>query len=206
MFGNDSRTYNWVAPAAGFIVDPLIPNAGGPVLNEGIRNNDFSLPLPTVTCETEQPVVQGQFDAFTADCPCDDGISLNQWSTCRLFAVSSCGTVTSSVPNDVWDGLMSKGIGTWTDPTVYPGRESLHLQQGFFEYEDACGAPINRYFMKGVHTQNGWEPFRFIGTTLVPVSDRFIDLGSAIPLSATPFTPAVGRRFLSDRMIAVNVD
>jgi len=205
VFGNDGRTYNWVAPAAGFVVDPLVANAGGVVLNEGIRNNDFSMPLAMI-CETEQPILQGQFDAFASDCPCQDGPAVAQWSTCRLFAVSDCGTTLSSVPNDVWDGLLSKGIGFWTDPAVYPGRETLHLQQGFFDYEDGCGAPLNRYYMKGVHTQNGWLTFRFNGTALSPVSDRFIDLGSAIPLSATPFTPAVGRRYLSDRMIAVNVE
>lgn len=205
VFGNDGRTYNWVAPAAGFVVDPLVANASGPVLNEGIRDNDFSMPLDLI-CNTEQPIGQGQFDAFAADCPCKDGPAVNQWSLCRLFAVSNCGTTIASVPNDVWDAFLSKGIGFWTDPLVYPGREFLHLQQGFFDYQDGCGTPLNRYYMKGVHTQAGWLTFRFIGATLAPVSDRFIDLGTAIPLSATPFTPAVGRRYLSDRMIAVNVD
>ena len=44
------------------------------------------------------------------------------------------------------------------------------------------------------------------GTSLTPVSDRFIDLGSAIPLSGNPNVVAIGQRYISDRMMHLNVD
>ena len=203
-FGN-ARSYSWVAPAAGFVPNPLLPIAEGSIVNDGIRDYDFSMPLANI-CTAEQPVAQGNHFKTDEYCPCLSANALPQFTISRLNAVSICGTSVSSITEGIWPGHLSKSIGRWTDPTTYPGTESLHLQQGFFAYQDGCTGIDNRYYMKGVQTQGGYDVLDFEGTILVPVSNRLIDLGSAIPLSLNPFTPAVGRRYVSDRMVYLNVD
>lgn len=204
-FGNQ-KTYNWVGPSAGFVLDPSLAVAEGDIITDGMRDFDFTMPLSDI-CTTKQPLAQGAHFQSDKFCRCtDDPTVPPQITVSRLSCVSTCGSSAASVTVDVWPGLLSKSIGRWTDASVYPGVESLHLQQGFFQYTEGCAGAMFRYFCKGTHTQGGYPTFRFDGTSLVPVSDRFIDLGSAIPLSADPMIPAVGRRYISDRMMYLNVE
>lgn len=204
-FGN-LKTYNWVGPSAGFVLDPSLPVAEGDILNDGMRDFDFTVPLPDI-CRAKQPVAQGAHFVSSQFCRCTNDTTVPpQITVSRLSSVSLCNSSAASVTVDVWPGLLSKSIGSWTDPGVYPGVETLHLQQGFFQYTEGCAGDMFRYFCKGAHTQGGYETFKFVGTSLVPVSDRFIDLGSAIPLSGDTSTPAVGRRYISDRMMYLNVE
>lgn len=202
------RSYTWVGPAAGFVCDTNIPTAQGPINCEAFRNNDFNMPLAQI-CQFEQPIVGGGIGNQGEFCPCNVAAG-TQYKVQQFDAATVCMSVANSTSVAAWPGLVGKSIGTWTDPMVYPGRESLHIERGHASYTDGCTNTQSRPYFIGVQTQGGFTTSKIVvvaggGISLVPVSDRLIDLGNAT-LPNLNAAPQIGKLSISDRLIYFNVD
>lgn len=196
-------SYTWVGPSAGFVIDTTTPAASGSATVGAMRNSDFTMPLPLI-CQNEQPLTSALIGSDLAYCPCSSAAF--QYKPQRLLTSSSCGSTSETVPVDVWPGLVGKAIGFWTDPTVYPGRETVHIERGFADYFDSCEADDFRPYFIGVQTQGGFETYDilFTGDT-VEVSDQLLDLTNAT-WPGTASDPRIGKLSIADRMISLFID
>jgi hypothetical protein len=198
-----NRSYSWVGPNAGFVINTTTPGISGTATCDALRNFDFTMPLPDI-CQFEQPGATALISTDTEYCPCSslDG----QYKVQRMMVSSACGTVGETSPVDVWPGLVTKALGFWTNPAAYPYRESVHIERGFKSYTDGCDGVDYRPYFIGVQTQNGSEVYKIDGSGgTTPVSNSLIDLGNAT-WPGTASNPRIGRLSISDRMIQLNVD
>jgi len=201
---NRNRSYNWVGPAPGFVCEPNVPVAEGPIRCEAFRRFDFTQPLNMI-CETEQPISQGQIETIGEFCPCGPAVAVAQYKIQALTASTVCNSFAGTTPVEVWSGLLGKSIGFWTDPDVYPGLERLHLSRGFFDYADGCGLAGGLEYFLGVQTQGGFDTWKIILGDLTPVPNRLIDLGNA-KRSVQGGPPVIGKRYVTDKLMYFNVE
>ncbi len=198
-----TRSYTWVGPAAGFVCDTTVPTATGTTSEDAFRNFDFTMPLPMI-CQFEQPVDSGTIDNAGDYCPCST--TGGQYKIQRFDARTMCQSSAFSTTFGPWEGLVGKSIGFWTDPGVYPGTESVHIERVHTEYNDPCSTTfMTRPYFIGVQTQGGFDTHKLTGTVPTPVSNRLIDLGSAT-FPSTSSAPRIGKFSVSDKMIHLNVD
>ncbi len=199
-----TRSYSFIGPAAGFVCDVNVPTAQGPINCEAFRNNDFTQPLAAI-CQFEQPIQGGGIGNQGTFCPCSPNAP-GQYSIQQFDAGTICMSVANSTQVDVWPGLVGKSLGFWTDPTVYPGTERLHIERGHTSYTDGCTGVQTRPYFIGAQTQGGFPTFKLDPTgALVPVSSQLIDLGDATFLNQNS-QPRIGKLSISDKMIYLNVN
>ncbi|MBI1851944.1 MAG: hypothetical protein HYR85_16525, partial [Planctomycetes bacterium] len=133
------QSYVFVGPGAGFVIDSsaLPPSIGGGS-QEAVRHNRWAN-LPAI-CEFEEPVTQAAIDVVRQFCPCSTNTAAPpQYLESVLSVSSACGSAyRTSLPSPF--PSVQKRIGLWTDPTVFPGRESLLFDQFFLDTIDGCAA------------------------------------------------------------------
>ncbi len=195
-------SYDFVGPANGFVVDPSSPPLSfGGIAQEAVRKNDWAA-APAI-CLLEEPV-QGVMDFGIPYCPCETGSSGgSQFLTAFLQAQGNCGTTLALAPNAPIP-LVRKRVGNWTNGAIYPGVESLLLEQGFLTFNDGCGSgSLPDQYFKGVETLGGFPAFH-IGPALTPLGQHFQDLGSA-NRSPGNVSPKVGAPYVTHYILNLNI-
>jgi hypothetical protein len=171
-----TRSFDWVWPSLGFVVDP----SSGPVsigqgsTFESIRKNNFAL-APSV-CQFEERIVQANVTPLSPLCPCASASPSLQYIPTDANGMSGCNTSFRTSPNVPFP-FFQKRIGSWTDPTTFPGFEFLLFDMGFIDYIDGCGPGFpTQQFFEGVETIRGWPAMTYTGA---PLPLQFEDWGSS---------------------------
>ena len=207
------RSYAIVAPHSA--VQPFVPmNAvasGGPLIGEATRNVNSSSP-PLGVCTVEDEVIIGDMTVFGAGCICSFSTTPNQQTLRKLEGQNAClnaagiqGAFTSvdlGFPTFPWLHLVSTSLGSWTTPTVYPGKEFCWVDEGVFAIQDACTGDFAE-IKYGGSTRDGWMPLLPVGVVL----DDFTDLADnySAPLFGPYPGPFVGSVRPSNHLLYVNV-
>lgn len=170
------RAYTFVGPAGGFVPGPLQPVEFGPITQEAMRR--FDVPpagaLGPVNCVFEERIANGSIDPLQQFCLCSPAGSQAQWVQSFLFATGVCGSSVRTIPGT--EQFLSMGIGSWTNPAVYPGQELLRWNFGFYDTFDACTGVSGPEAFFGVSTFKGFPAFEItaagVGAPLLPT---FVD-------------------------------
>jgi len=194
------RSYNFVGPAAGFVITSALPPEVGSTGFEAVRRIDLPYAGVVPICYFEEPI-QSDLLLRLERCICGPATAPNQYAYSDLRITGTCGTLvlsTSMFPK----GFLSKAIGAWTDPTVFPGEEELRWNMGGYEYGDCTGITRPEAFF-GVTTMKGWIALQ-ITSTLPPITLplTFVDQSNAIKFPAT--TSTLNIAYLSDHVINLN--
>lgn len=188
-----NRSYAIVAPhtAAQPFLPMNLPAPGGALVNEAMRNtnNPFVPGLCTVEDRISlgnlAPVGQGCFAPFAVAPPQYTIRVFNGQGSCPnaagLLAQFSAQNI--AFPTLPWVFLVTTSIGTWTNPTLWPGNEAVWVDEGLFRTRDVCAGGDNYEVYYGASTQMGFP----INTT-VPVTPNY----SFIDIADNYSTPAAG--------------
>ncbi|MBI3844175.1 MAG: hypothetical protein HY292_05990 [Planctomycetes bacterium] len=172
-----SRSYTWVGPSAGFVIDPVnttFSNGTAAPNQDSIRKNRWTA-IPSI-CSFREPLQISSVIPQGALCPC--GAGGTQYDRSIFRVVGQCGTNVSAgfafpIP------FIQKRIGRWTSATAYPGLQELVLDEGYVSYQDGCTATTLTQYLQGVETIGGFLPFRAAQPPLVPLDRQFEDLATA---------------------------
>ena len=169
------RSYTFVGPGAGFVVSPIVPGEGGGSPFGAVRRVTRVAGSFNLTCETRERIDHflQPMDRF---CLCQG--NFEQWQISSIQAGGGCGS-SFAAQNAFIPGFLSMGIGGWTDPTTYPGVESLRWNAAGYQYFDGCDGVSREEVFFGVTTIEGYAAFDVgtFGGTALPLT--FIDQGNA---------------------------
>lgn len=164
-----TRSFSFVGPGAGFSVSSTGTAQGnGPITQEAVRWNRWSN-APAI-CTLEEPAT-GTFQALSPFCFCVSGG--NQYIPTNVNATGVCGTNVS--PSPLY-GFYQKRIGSWTNPSVYPGTQDLLFDFGYLAYMNGCNGQFTQEWFEGGETLGGYPKFDFNSMAL---GNQFEDLASA---------------------------
>jgi len=213
--------YAIVAPdnaAQPFDPTALAPARSGALTAEAVRNvNNLLVPG---ACTKEERITNGVHQVLGAACLCPLSLNSNAQAAVHFDGFGSCPDATGIPSNftslQVWNPslglrwyeLIETSIGSWTSPTVYPGREAPILAEGFFFYHDSCAAGVAGVaadtldMMYGAKTVDGFQvlPSPIGGAN----TQNFLDMASNYS-SPGVFLPLLGSTKPSDHLIYVNM-
>lgn len=174
------RSFSFVGPAAGFVAGPLQPTEG--TLSSGFDSVRLRTPTPpplTLACTYEEPVVH-TLTPQTQLCFCGLPGS-NQFLIGDLNIQGPCGiAIRNPSVGPLLPGYVSMGIGSWTNPGVYPGQQSLRWNIGGYDVVDICVGTVLHEVFYGVTTIGGHPAIQIQGGMPTnPLPPIFIDQGSA---------------------------
>ncbi|MFT5049397.1 MAG: hypothetical protein ACI8QZ_000790 [Chlamydiales bacterium] len=174
------RSYSFVGPAAGFIPTALQPIEIGTSSLDAIRRVDLSTSTPM--CQFEEQIDFG-IQPLQEFCLCSGPVpGSQQWVVSDFVLGGACGTSIAS-GGQFLPGFFSMAIGTWTDPTTYPGVEGLRWNYAGNDYVDPCVGLQRSEAFYGVTTLRGNPAFTIpsiAGTASVPLPLTFIDQCNAL--------------------------
>lgn len=192
--------YTYVGPAAGFVPSTALPIEGGSYIDEVVRHMDLPVPGSAQVCYNEEPVGQGDIIPQVQLCVCGNGPF--QYAYAKLRLIGDCGTMVDSIVQFP-KGLVSKSIGLWTDPTTYPGRESIRWLFGGYNYDNCVGIGGGDVFY-GATSFGGFSPFELSASGPgAPLPSTFIDQGNSLKYPAN--TPLYNVEFVSDEIMSINL-
>ena len=166
-----TRSWTFVGPGAGFVVDPVgALTAGGLSGGEAFRWNDWST-APAI-CRAEEPN-NGVFASQGNVCPC--GGAGTQYDNTLLSVAGFCGSTMRTLLLPAVQ-LLQKRVGRWTNAAVFPNLRELAINMGDVDYLNSCNSATSVEFMEGVTTVGGNTAFTYAGT---PLGTQFVDLGSS---------------------------
>jgi hypothetical protein len=170
------RSYSFVAPDAGFVPGPIQPLEGTPFSPfESVRGRAFTPPPVTAVCTFEEPSVHSLFPQQQM---CFCGLpGNNQFLIADLRISTACGTsIANPLVGPFLPGYVSMGLGSWTNPSAYPGVQALRWNIGGYDYLDPCiGTPQHEIFY-GVTTIGGYPATQLVGGSPGgPLPPIFID-------------------------------
>ena len=204
------RSFAIVAPHS--TVQPFVPaNAiasSGPLFGEATRSE-----LPgALVCLVEDPVVAGGLTKLGAGCICSFSATPKQQTVRELKGQTACPTATGvpagfasvdlGFPTFPWLHMVSTSIGFWSNPSVYPGKESCWVEEGVFAVQDACTGDFAE-IKYGASTRQGWA----VSLPIPVVVDDFTDLADnyTAPLFGPYPGPFVGSVYPTEHLLYVNV-
>jgi len=194
------RNYTIVGPSAGFAIGPIQPIASGGTASEAVRR--VRLPAAGVVggCEYEEQIDCG-LQPQQELCVCGFPNAPPQWAVSDLGLGGACGTTVTSPGGPYLPGYLSMGIGSWIDPTKYPGIEALRFSAGGYDYFDPCDGLTRQEVFFGVTTLGGF-PAASINSSGVgsPLPQTFIDQCSSKRGAAT----IMNTPFRSDHFLNLN--
>lgn len=189
------RSFSIVGPAAGFVVsasNPVISN--GPVVQGALRQNNWA--APTI-CTFEEPVTGGNLVPFSDVCFCNTAAA-GQYNMGSLFASGACGSQVAPSP---LGNLNQKRLGGWTNPSVFPGVETLLFDFGWADYADGCIGTLSSEWFEGVETIGGFPAVEFTG---LPLGRQFEDLMSCNAAPSAP-VPLIGAPHFVNYILNLNL-
>jgi hypothetical protein len=181
------RSYSFVAPAASFVPGPLQPIEGTPFSPfDTMRQRTLTLPPATLACTFEEPVVH-TLTPQQQLCFCGAPGS-NQFMFGDLNVQGPCGTALRNPPGGpLLPGFVSMGLGSWTNPNVYPGVQALRWNIGAYDFTDVCLGVMQHEVYYGVTTLGGYQAFQLLGgAPAAPLPPVFIDQQSAHSATGSP--------------------
>lgn len=198
------RAFTFVGPAAGFVIGPLQPVAAGATTLDAMRR--VNLPMfgtIDTLCDFEQPL-QAQLVPQQQFCICGSPNGPTQYVLSQLFAADVCGDFAQTTGGPFLPGYLSMGIGSWTDPTTYPGVEALRWSCGGYDYFEACLGTVRQEVFYGVTTIGGF-PARQITASGpgLPLPPAFVDQANSLK-TADNFTTTMNTPFASDHVLNLN--
>lgn len=189
------RSYTFVGPSAGFVPGPIQPTEGTSFsAYESVRQRITTSVSPAmIQCTFEEPVTH-TLTPQQQVCFCGAPGS-SQFLIADLNVQSACGTAMRNPPSGpLLPGFVSMGLGSWTNPNVYPGQQALRWSVGGYDVIDACtGASVHHVYF-GVTTLGGYQAFELVGGNPGnPLPPVFLDQASSqrpngTPTMNTPFT------------------
>ncbi|MCK6445443.1 MAG: hypothetical protein L6Q99_03545 [Planctomycetes bacterium] len=178
-----TRSYNIIGPGAGFVVAPLNPViSNGPITQGATRGNTWA--TAPMICTFEERA-QGNFAPMADFCSCSTASATPQYNMAQLVSSGVCGT---QVLPSINGPMNQKRLGSWTNPNVYPGIQSLLFDFGWADYIDGCSGALSTEWFEGVETIGGFPAIDFNGLAL---DRQFEDLMSCNKAPTSP-APLVG--------------
>lgn len=194
------RSYTFVGPAAGFVATSLTPIAAGGGPFDAMRS--VAGPIPGTifgqSCLFEERI-QSFLNPITSFCLCGPATAIPQYQISNLGVFSSCGSTVTTPGAPFLPGYVSMGIGTWTNPLVFPGVESLRWTCGGYDHFDACNGITRQEVYFGVLTEGGF-PASIVDITgvTIPLPPFFVDQSNSIRFGATIMNvPYLSEHFLN---------
>lgn len=201
------RSYTMVGPLAGFVATTALPIEAGPITDEAFRPLDLSvLPASGNVCINEERVTQGFINPLQQLCYCAGAAGgAPQFAQSDIGAQGACGTSLSTSPAAFPSGFISKAIGMWTLPGIYPGPEILRINVGGYNYQDPCRPRASQEFFYGVTTFRGFNPSRINcgGGIGAPLPFTFVDQGNSLRFPG--FAPLQNTAYVSDIILNFNL-
>ncbi len=204
--GNFHRGHSFtlVGPSAGFSISPAGPVENGGTNLEVLRRVELPSPASaTGACIYEEPLRSAFAETVRQFCLCGGGAgATRQYNFSTLRGHSICGTIFDST-STILPGLISKGIGNWTDPSVYPGVEYVRWNVGSYVYTDRCTDVTRREVFYGVTTFRGFDAFQLLtGGGGADLPETFLDQANALRFPANATVANVP--YVSDHVINFN--
>ena len=198
-----NRSYTFVGPAAAFALGSTGPVEGGSTGSDALRRVPFASGAPS-GCEFEQQV-QSTLTPQAQFCYCGPVAAPPQFHVADLVASTPCGTSITTPGGPLAPGYMSMGIGSWTDPTAYPGLESVRWTVGNYDYGDPCSSTLRNELFFGVTTQGGFQGVTIPsnGSLPMPLPPTFVDQGNALRNVGTG-SPGTNIPYKTDHLINLN--
>lgn len=208
-----NRSYAIVAPhtAAQPFMPMNLPAPGGPLVNEAMRNtqNPFAPGLCTVEDRISLgnliPVGQGCFAPFAVAPPQYTIRVFNGQGSCPNTAglVASFSAQNIAFPTLPWVFLVTTSLGTWTNPTVWPGNEAVWVDEGLFRTRDVCNGVDAYEVYYGASTQMGFPVTSAPGVT---PNYSFIDIADnySTPVTGPNLLPILGHVMKTEHLIYAN--
>ena len=134
-------------------------------------------------------------------CVCKPSSASLQYSYSNLSLGGICGTALSSTLQFP-KGFISKGIGSWTNPSAYPFVEDLRWNMGGYRYVDCAGVVRGEVFY-GATTMGGNQAFEitFAGVG-APLPPTFVDQGNSL---TTNLITTMNGQYVTDHILNVNL-
>lgn len=200
------RTYSFVGPAASFVPGPLVATEpGGAGVFEDIRG--LRIPPPGVAapieCEFEEQI-QYVLDPLTDVCLCVTASPFLQYRIANLSVFGACGTTLTTPGAPFLPGYVSMSVGSFVDPTTYPGVEDVRWTAGGYRRDDPCtGITMDEVYF-GATTIGGYPAFQVLtGPPGGPLPLIFIDQANSRRLNFP--SPLMNTPFLSDQILNLNL-
>lgn len=194
------RSYSFVGPAAGFVPSPNEPSEGGGAF-ESVRRVEL-FPADTF-CNFEEPAQAG-LSPFNQVCLCGPVGSSLQWTMGDLSIGGACGTFVNTPGGPFLPAYLSMSLGSWTDPTVFPGVETLRYTASGLDYFDPCTGVVKQEVFYGVTTMRGWDAFGVVSSGVRgPLPPTFVDQANALRRSDLT-TTWMNVLYVSDHIITLN--
>lgn len=178
----------------------------GALVADATRAIDTSTPLNA--CFVEDRVVGGLMQKLGVVCLCIPATNPKQ-QTLRQFAgttfcVSAAGlpgawASLNLYPSLPWFHMTTTSLGVWTNANVYPGKESVWVDEGLFVHQEACTGDFVEV-KYGATTKDG---FLVLTPGLTQTFTDMTDNWSA-PLSGPYPLPIFGSAHPSERLIYIN--
>lgn len=197
-------SFTFVGPSGSFAISPAGPVENGGTNVEVLRRVELpSATSATGACIYEEPLRSAFAESVRQFCLCGGGSgATRQYNLSTLRGHSFCGTIFDS-SSSILPGLVSKGIGSWTDPNTYPGVEYLRWNIGSYVYTDRCTDVTRREVFYGVSTFRGFDAFQLLTAGPgVDLPETFVDQGNSIRFPGNTTTANV--TYVSDHIINFN--
>ncbi len=194
-------------------IQPFVPMntmaSSGALVAEATR--DVLITPPPFACIVEDRVAQGNMQKLAAGCLCPLANNPKQVTLRNFKGTTNCvnaaglpggwASLAVAFPILPWFHLVSTSIGSWSNPAVYPGKESAWVDEGLFIHQSACNGDWVE-LKYGGSTRDG---FTAILPIPVPVKN-FTDLvdNYTAPLFGPYPSPIMGSVQPSDHLIYVN--
>lgn len=195
-----NRSWTFVGPAAGFVVDPVgaVVAAGTSTAVEAFRWNDWST-VPGI-CRAEE-LNNGVFVSMGSVCPC--GVGPGQYDDTLVSVAGFCLPTGTTMRTLLLPApqLRQKRIGRWTNALVFPGTEELSLSMGDMTYTNACTGINTIEWFEGVATVGGFPAQQYAPPAL---GTQFVDLGSC-NRSPTNMSRRVGVPHVTQYIASVDI-
>lgn len=196
-----NRSYSFVGPSAGFVANPLVAVEGGGSPFDASRRLLWPAAGTTgpILCQAEERAFNNMPIA-PPFCLCAGG-PMGQWNNGAMNVNGACGT-TLTPGIVVFPGFLSMGIGTWTNPLVYPGIEDVRWNVTEYVDTDPCTGAVGTEFFFGVSTLGG-NPAVQVNTTTpgVPLPLIFIDQSNSMRIGGGP---VLNVPYVSDHVLNLN--
>jgi hypothetical protein len=173
-----TRSYTFVGPAAGFVVDPANgPWMGGAIANESIRKNNWPT-VPNICLAEEMLLAPATINPVNLMCECipvPPG-SPTQFGETVVQGFGGCGSRfdTTNPPMGPFP-FVQKAIGYWTNFLTFPSPSHLFIDHGSMLYNDGCSNNLTTQYFEGVTTLTsgvgiGTYNTTFLGTNIVDLA------------------------------------
>jgi len=199
------RSYSLVGPSTDFLPSPVGPVEVTPMASfEGMRRlrHPPAGSSGPILCEAEETPL-ARFNPLGVGCICFDTPPLfTPLYTAEVTVTGACGTNLVASGGPILPGYISMSIGTWSNPAVYPGNESLRWSMADYLDSDPCQTVQTRKVFYGVTTFSGFPATQLLasgpGGALPHI---FVDQASAVARTGGTL---VNVSSLADQLIHLN--